>query len=111
MYLHKNLGAVECSDGDLFSAVKAGAVAFAEHKAKKVKQVKELAESTIDAAKDVAKNAGNYIPAPKKVEGIPGLKPAKPKTPVQGGGGLRKRWKDKKGNIYEWDSQHGAGEK
>ena len=62
-------------------------------------------------AGDVTKNAGNYIPAPKKVEGIPGLKPAKPKTSVQGGGGLRKRWKDKKGNIYEWDSQHGAVEK
>jgi len=31
--------------------------------------------------------------------------------PLQGGGGLRKRWKDKKGNIYEWDSQHGAVEK
>lgn len=37
--------------------------------------------------------------------------PAKPKTSVQGGGGLRKRWKDKKGNIYEWDSQHGTVEK
>lgn len=36
---------------------------------------------------------------------------AKPKTPVQGGGGLRNRWKDKEGNIYEWDSQHGTLEK
>ena len=55
--------------------------------------------------------AGNYIPAPKEIKGIPGLNHAKPKTSVQGGGGLRKRWKDKKGNIYEWDSQHGAVEK
>ncbi len=34
----------------------------------------------------------------------------KRKTP-SAGGGLRKRWKDKKGNIYEWDSQHAAVEK
>ncbi|WP_366112499.1 colicin E3/pyocin S6 family cytotoxin [uncultured Campylobacter sp.] len=33
----------------------------------------------------------------------------KPKLTI--GGGLRKRWKDKKGNIYEWDSRHGALEK
>ena len=24
---------------------------------------------------------------------------------------MRKRWKDEEGNIYEWDSQHGAVEK
>jgi len=53
----------------------------------------------------------HYFPAPKKIEGIPDLTPAKPKTPVQGGGGLRRRWKDKKGNIFEWDSQHGRVEK
>jgi hypothetical protein len=35
----------------------------------------------------------------------------RPKTPVKGGGGLRKRWKDAEGNIYEWDSQHGRLEK
>jgi hypothetical protein len=56
-------------------------------------------------------DVGNYIPAPKDIDGIPGLIPAKPKTPVQAGGGLRKRWKDKKGNIYEWDSRHGTLEK
>lgn len=33
------------------------------------------------------------------------------KTPVQGGGGKRRRWKDGDGNIYEWDSQHGTVEK
>ncbi|NMH60975.1 colicin E3 [Alteromonas sp. MYP5] len=52
-----------------------------------------------------------YIPPPKEIDGINGLKSAKPKTAIQGGGGLRKRWKDKKGNIYEWDSQHGTVEK
>ncbi|MBE1286101.1 MAG: hypothetical protein GJ671_00040 [Alteromonadaceae bacterium] len=61
--------------------------------------------------KNVLVHNCNYIPAPKEIEGISGLTPAKPKTSVQGGGGLRKRWKDKKGNIYEWDSQHGTLEK
>lgn len=29
---------------------------------------------------------------------------------MAGGGLLRRRWKDTDGNIYEWDSQHGAVE-
>lgn len=54
-----------------------------------------------------------YVPAPKSknLPGFPGTARVKPKTPVQGGGGLRPRWKDGKGNIYEWDSQHGEIEK
>ena len=51
------------------------------------------------------------VPAPRVIRGIPGLQPARPKTPVQGGGGLRRRWNDLDGNIYEWDSRHGAIEK
>ncbi len=51
------------------------------------------------------------IPPPKELTAFPTLKPVKPKTPVQGGSGLRKRWKDEVGNIYEWDSQHGTVEK
>lgn len=44
--------------------------------------------------------------------GIPDARPAKPKTPKQGGNsGKRKRWKDADGNIYEWDYQHGDVEK
>ncbi|MBE9215413.1 hypothetical protein IQ247_22570 [Plectonema cf. radiosum LEGE 06105] len=43
--------------------------------------------------------------------GFPGTKPAKPKTPVSGGGKLRPRWKDPKGNIYEWDYKSGKVEK
>ena len=27
---------------------------------------------------------------------------------TKGGGSLRSRWKDPKGRIYEWDSQHGS---
>jgi hypothetical protein len=51
-----------------------------------------------------------YHPAPGSTP-FPGATRARGKTPVQGGGGTRKRWKDKDGNIYEWDSQHGAFEK
>jgi hypothetical protein len=51
------------------------------------------------------------IPAPESLPAFPGTSRAKPKTSVQGGGGLRKRWKDGEGNIYEWDSQHGTVEK
>ena len=58
-------------------------------------------------------NIIGYIPAPKTkdLKGFPGLTKDRRKTPNQGGGGLRKRWKDEKGNIYEWDSRHGALEK
>lgn len=52
-----------------------------------------------------------YIPAPKFLPAFPNAMPVKRKTLVQGGGGLRKRWKDSEGNIYEWDSRHGTVEK
>ncbi|MCE6979759.1 toxin [Pseudomonas frederiksbergensis] len=51
-----------------------------------------------------------YHPAPKTedISAFPGLKKAKKKNPVIGGGGLRERWTDAKGKtIYEWDSMHG----
>jgi len=51
-----------------------------------------------------------YVPPPKELTGFPDAKPAKRKTPVQQGGGLRKRWKDTDGKIYEWDSRHGSVE-
>lgn len=42
----------------------------------------------------------------------PELRIAKSKTLIQGGGGkLRRRWKIKKGLIYEWDYQYGVVEK
>jgi hypothetical protein len=53
----------------------------------------------------------NFHPPPKFPAAFPGLRKARSKTPVQGGGGLHKRWKDRNGNIYEWDSQHGTLEK
>lgn len=52
----------------------------------------------------------SYHPRPNSFPAFPGLKRATPKTPKKGGG-LRDRWKDEDGSIYEWDSQHGALEK
>ncbi|AVO58814.1 colicin E3/pyocin S6 family cytotoxin [Pseudomonas chlororaphis] len=59
-----------------------------------------------------AKGAGDlkYHKPPKELAAFPDAKPAKDKKPVQGGGGMRRRWKDRKGRIYEWDSQHGRVE-
>ena len=53
----------------------------------------------------------SYIPAPDELPGIPDAFKQKRKTPVLGGSLLRKRWKDKDGNIYEWDYLHGELEK
>jgi len=52
-----------------------------------------------------------YQPPPGDLAGFPGTNKVKRKTPVQGKGSLRRRWKDADGIIYEWDSQHGAVEK
>lgn len=49
------------------------------------------------------------FPPPKDLPGIPGAKRAPPKTP-RSGGGLRKRWREADGRIYEWDSLHGTVE-
>ena len=70
-------------------------------------------ESQVGDWKDGVLLNQKYHPNPKLVDitGISGLKPAKPKTPVQGGGKLRARWKDPDGKIYEWDSLHGELEK
>lgn len=58
------------------------------------------------------KQALKHIPAPRgNPSGFPGLRQVKGKTPVQGGGTLRKRWKDDEGRIYEWDYRHGTLEK
>lgn len=51
-----------------------------------------------------------YVPAPQTLEAFPQAKRVKPKTHVQGGGGLRKRWEDEE-YIYEWDYRHGLVEK
>ena len=60
--------------------------------------------------KGVTERGHSYHSPPEThdIVAFPGLKDGKDKTPVQGGGGFRKRWIDAKGRrIYEWDSQHG----
>ncbi len=73
----------------------------------------EKAEDDEDAKQCKVPDSGDrkYFPAPKDLDAFPDAKRDTSKTSVQGGGGLRKRWKDKKGDIYEWDSQHGKVEK
>ena len=52
-----------------------------------------------------------YHAPPKELSAFPDARIAPRKTPIQGGGGLRKRWKTRDGTIFEWDSRHGAVEK
>lgn len=52
----------------------------------------------------------SFHPPPKNLVAFPDAVKVDFKTRVQGGGGARRRWKDGKGRIYEWDSQHGAVE-
>ena len=51
-----------------------------------------------------------YVPAPKDLQAFPDAQRSKPKT-FNSAGKKRIRWKDNSGDIYEWDSQHGAIEK
>ncbi|WP_433739085.1 colicin E3/pyocin S6 family cytotoxin [Pseudomonas putida] len=51
-----------------------------------------------------------YHPAPEGLIAFPDATKAKRKTAAQGGGALRKRWKNPRGIIFEWDSQHGTVE-
>lgn len=51
-----------------------------------------------------------YHQPPKELKAFPDAVKDKPKSNVQGGGARRKRWKDLKGRIFEWDSQHGTVE-
>lgn len=50
----------------------------------------------------------DYHSAPALLPAYPDAKVAGRKTPVKGGGALRKRWKTPAGLILEWDLQHGA---
>jgi len=54
---------------------------------------------------------GVYVPPPRSLTAFPNATRERGKTPVQGGGHLRRRWRDDQGNIYEWDYQHGTVEK
>jgi hypothetical protein len=48
-----------------------------------------------------------YSKPPSSLPAFPRATRARGKTPVQGGGGIRPRWKDPDGRIYEWDYQEG----
>lgn len=52
----------------------------------------------------------SHHPAPDTLAGFPDAVPARPRTPVQGGGGLRRRWEIPGGPVLEWDYQHGTVE-
>jgi len=52
----------------------------------------------------------SYHTAPKGLTAFPDATRDKLKSSVRGGGKKRIRWRDSKGRIYEWDSQHGAVE-
>ena len=52
-----------------------------------------------------------HIVPPKEFPAFPELKIVRSKTPIMNSGQLRKRWKDGKGYLYEWDYQHGKLEK
>ena len=53
----------------------------------------------------------SYHPAPSDgLAAFPDAVSTRSKSSIQGGGKKRARWKDSKGRIYEWDSQHGAVE-
>lgn len=49
-----------------------------------------------------------WVPAPRELPGFPDAKRVKPKTRYSGG--MRKRWRDREGRIYEWDYLHGTVE-
>ncbi|WP_426119352.1 colicin E3/pyocin S6 family cytotoxin [Pseudomonas sp. DSP3-2-2] len=49
-----------------------------------------------------------YHKPPLELPAFPDTIPVKSKSSVQGGGGKRSRWKDRKGRLYEWDSKTGA---
>ncbi|WP_055129711.1 colicin E3/pyocin S6 family cytotoxin [Pseudomonas mediterranea] len=51
-----------------------------------------------------------YHKPPALLPAFPDAKIAPSKTFVRGGGVKRRRWKDRAGRIYEWDSQHAAVE-
>ena len=51
-----------------------------------------------------------YRAPPGVLPAFPGAKRVRPKTPI-GKAGLRARWKDEEGSIYEWDYQHGTVER
>jgi hypothetical protein len=122
--------------GDTIAAFKGAAINLVSEKLSVAQEYVELAangawmgvcfvfgnsKQVIDVAKDVQKivkaegkvlrkPVQGYHPNPKTLEAFPNAIKVKRKTTVQGGSGLRKRWKDDSA-IFEWDSRHGTVEK
>jgi RHS repeat-associated protein len=64
--------------------------------------------SNVHLAEDA--KPGEPVAPPKTLPAFPDATRQTAKTPYQGGGGKRTRWKDSEGKIYEWDRQHGRVE-
>jgi hypothetical protein len=60
-------------------------------------------------ANDNPSSVASHVPAPLYLSAFPEARRVRGKTTVTGGG-LRQRWKDRTGTIYEWDYQHGRVE-
>jgi hypothetical protein len=69
-----------------------------------VQPLLEAVPTTFAASTGGGGNNWHYNPPPERLEAFPDAQRAKIM-------GRRRRWKDNDGNIYEWDSQHGAVEK
>ena len=63
------------------------------------------------AVEEPAQSLGKPVHAPKNLPGFPGANRAEPKTYIGRTVRKRRRWRDSKGSIYEWDYQHGRVEK
>lgn len=92
-------------------AVLNAALESRKQKETKVKEAENKLNEEKKKPRKGTKNYGHeYHPAPKTedIKGVGELKKGTPGTPLQGGGGLRKRWIGDKGRkVYEWDSSHG----
>ena len=59
---------------------------------------------------DAAAMRPAYRPAPRTLPALPDAKRVTPKTPIPGAG-MRRRWKDGGGTIFELDYTHGTVER
>jgi hypothetical protein len=116
LQLRKEIAVLIARINDLSPAALKAAQKTKGSVSEQMKKALNTAKKGTKAAKKIPDpiKAGNRImPNPQWQGGLPGFpnaKKAKPKTPVQGGGGMRSRWKDPDGKIYEWDYQHGKVE-
>ena len=70
------------------------------------KSIEKLAKGALQARSSL--KVGDVFLAPKQLAAFPNAQRVRAKSRVKGSGGLRPRYLDKKGKIYEWDSRHGC---